>query len=76
MNSKPDIALFQQAALALDIAVEDLLHVGDHLLTDVYGAQNNNAQAIWFNPKAKPLDKAKLLPTVEISDLKHLLKLI
>ena len=76
MNSKPDIALFQQAALELDITVEDLLHVGDHLLTDVYGAQNNNAQAIWFNPKAKPLDKAKLLPTVEISDLKHLLKLI
>jgi HAD superfamily hydrolase (TIGR01549 family) len=75
-NSKPDIALFQQAALELDIAVEDLLHVGDHLLTDVYGAQNNNAQAIWFNPKAKPLDKAKLLPTVEISDLKHLLKLL
>lgn len=76
VNSKPDIALFQQAALALDIAIEDLLHVGDNLLTDVYGAQNNHAQAVWFNPQGHQLDNAKLLPTIEMADLQNLLTLI
>jgi putative hydrolase of the HAD superfamily len=75
-NSKPDVALFEQAAKQLNIQVKDLLHVGDHLMTDVYGAQNNNAQAVWFNPYNARLDGAKLLPTIEITDLKHLLKLI
>lgn len=76
INSKPDIALFKQAALRLDIEVKDILHVGDHLISDVYGAQNNHAQAVWFNPMDTPLTNAKLLPTIEISDLNDLLKLI
>jgi putative hydrolase of the HAD superfamily len=76
LNSKPDVALFQQAAKQLNIQVKDLLHVGDHLMTDVYGAQNNHAQAVWFNPNDARLDKAKLLPTLEIADLTHLLRLL
>ena len=75
-NSKPDIALFQQAALQLGIEVKDILHVGDHLISDVYGAQNNNAQAVWFNPNGAALNGATLLPTVEMADLNNLLKLI
>jgi len=76
-NSKPHVDLFQQAALKLDIAMSDILHIGDHLITDVYGAQNNNAQAVWFNPNGKnSLDGAKLLPVVEIADIQDLLNLI
>ena len=76
LSSKPHVDLFQQAALQLDIKIEDILHVGDHLLTDVYGAQNNNAQAVWFNPEEKNLKGARLLPCVEMTDLKDLPKLI
>lgn len=75
-NCKPSIALFEQAALQLNIQVKDILHVGDHLISDVYGAQNNNAQAVWFNPTGQALTAAKLLPMVEMSDLNDLLKLI
>lgn len=75
-NCKPDIDLFKQAALRLEIEVSDILHVGDHLISDVYGAQNNNAQAVWFNPMNTSLHNAKLLPTIEVSDLNNLLKLI
>lgn len=74
--SKPHLDLFQQAAQQLEIKVEDILHVGDHLISDVYGAQNNNAQAVWFNPEHAALEGAKLLPSVEMSDLQDLLKIL
>ncbi|MDA7746833.1 HAD-IA family hydrolase [Psychromonas sp.] len=76
LNSKPHIDLFQKAAKQLNIEVSDILHVGDHLNTDVFGAQNNNAQAVWFNPENSNLDDAKLLPSVEMSDLQYLLKIL
>ncbi|TEW53169.1 HAD family hydrolase [Psychromonas sp. RZ22] len=76
LNSKPHLDLFQQAALQLNIQVSDILHVGDHLISDVYGAQNNNAQAVWFNPHKVNLDGAKLLPSIEIPDLQELLKIL
>ena len=76
LNSKPHVDLFQQAALKLEINISDILHVGDHLITDVYGAQNNQAQAVWFNPNKRNLDGAKLLPSVEIADIQDLLKLV
>ncbi|WP_409440273.1 HAD-IA family hydrolase [Psychromonas sp. GE-S-Ul-11] len=76
IKSKPDIALFQQAADQLDIQISDLLHVGDHLNSDVFGAQQHDAQAVWFNPKGSALKGAKLLPTIEIADLQALLNLL
>ena len=76
MNSKPHRDLFEHAANKLRINVEDILHVGDHLVTDVYGAQNNNAQAVWFNPEHVSLNGAKLLPSVEMADLQNLFRIL
>lgn len=76
LNSKPHIDLFKQAAKQLDIKIEEILHVGDNLITDVYGAQNNYAQAVWFNPEQTSLNGAKLLPSMEISDLKSLFHIL
>lgn len=75
-KSKPQGDLFIEAARRLNIEVSDILHIGDHLITDVYGARNNGAQAIWFNPNRQSLSGARLLPTVEISRLDHLYKLL
>lgn len=76
LQSKPEKDLFVEAARRLEIDVCDILHVGDHLLTDVFGAQNIGAQAVWFNPEYQDLTSAKLLPNVEIHKLENLLKLI
>jgi putative hydrolase of the HAD superfamily len=76
LNSKPHADLFKQAASLLNIEVSELLHVGDNLITDVYGAQNNNAQAVWFNPNQLSLDGAKLLPCMEIDNIESLLKIL
>ncbi|WP_372882356.1 HAD-IA family hydrolase [Psychromonas sp.] len=75
-KSKPEADLFIEAARRLHIEVSDILHVGDHLISDVYGAQNNGAQAVWFNPNKQSLNGAMLLPTVEISRLDQLYKLL
>lgn len=75
-KAKPQGDLFIEAARRLNIEVSDILHVGDHLISDVYGAQNNGAQAVWFNPNKQSLTGALLLPTVEISQLEQLYKLV
>jgi len=75
-KSKPQGDLFIEAARRLNIDVTDILHVGDHLISDVYGAQNNGAQAVWFNPNKQSLSGARLLPSVEISHLDQLYKLL
>ncbi len=75
-KSKPQGDLFIEAARRLNIEVSDILHVGDHLISDVYGAQNNGAQAVWFNPNRQSLSGARLLPAVEISRLDNLYKLL
>lgn len=75
-RSKPQGDLFIEAARRLNIEVADILHIGDHLISDVYGAQNNGAQAVWFNPNRQSLTGASLLPTVEISRLDNLYKLL
>lgn len=76
LKAKPQADLFIEAARRLEIDVSDILHVGDHLISDVYGAQNNQAQAVWYNPNKQSLNGAILLPTVEISHLDHLYKLL
>lgn len=75
LKSKPHQDLFSHAANSLGIEVSDILHIGDHLITDVFGAQNNHAQAVWFNPEKAPLSGAKLLPSLELHDLQQLLKI-
>ncbi|MCG6202160.1 HAD-IA family hydrolase [Psychromonas antarctica] len=75
-KSKPQGDLFIEAAQRLNIEVSDILHVGDHLLSDVYGAQNNGAQAVWFNPNQQSLSGARLLPSVEISSLEQLYNIV
>jgi putative hydrolase of the HAD superfamily len=76
LKAKPEGDLFTKAAHILDIAVTDILHIGDHLISDVYGAENNGAQAVWFNEHNISLDGATLLPTVEISAIDQLIPLL
>ena len=75
-KAKPQADLFIEAAKRLNIEVSDILHIGDHLISDVFGAQNNGAQAVWLNEHKQPLSGARLLPTVEITQLGQLYSLI
>jgi len=75
---KPEITLFQQAQQRLDIAASSISYVGDHPISDVFGANNAGWQSIWFNPTSARFDHYKKplqLPTIEVSSLSELMLL-
>ena len=77
--AKPEPDLFARAEALLGLPAQEILHVGDHLVTDVGGAKKNGFQACWFNDQQRQLHsepKAKWLPDVEIHALSQLLDLI
>ncbi|CAM3925901.1 Flavin mononucleotide phosphatase YigB [Vibrio aerogenes CECT 7868] len=78
--SKPHSDLFIKARQALSCPAGQILHIGDHLRTDVAGAKLNGFSACWMNVGGtRSLSRAKrsrLLPDVEIHQLNELLLLV
>ena len=78
-RAKPYPDMFEKAQQHLGFDASNILHVGDHLRTDVYGAKKNGFQACWFNDTGSNLylsSKASVLPDVEIEQLSDLMRLI
>lgn len=69
---KPHRRPFEQIAKKLGVNLKDLVHVGDRHDTDVTGAQNCGAQAVWLSTKA---DKAVAKETKVVSTLSELFDL-
>lgn len=77
-RAKPHADLFKQTAARFGVRPEDILHVGDNLVTDVQGAILAGAQAAWINLSGQTLNgfpEARTLPTFEINNLTELLQL-
>ena len=47
--AKPDVRIFHAAALQAAVAPEEVLHVGDDMTADVFGALQAGMQAVWVN---------------------------
>lgn len=76
--AKPHRELFDKAQQFLKLPAQQILHVGDHLVSDVLGAKRSGMQACWFNDQATNLlqsEKAQVLPDVEVNRLSDLLLL-
>ncbi|OBX07323.1 HAD family hydrolase [Gallibacterium salpingitidis] len=74
-RAKPHIDLFQQTADYFHCNINEILHVGDNLITDVQGAIINGCQAVWVNTNNQPLTafpEATHLPTLAVSDVTEL----
>ena len=52
--AKPDARIFHAAAGAVEVPVENVLHIGDDATLDVLGALNAGMQAVWLNRSAEP----------------------
>lgn len=76
--AKPEADLFKHAIRHLGIPAQQILHVGDHLQTDVFGAKQQGLQACWYNDQQRSLvtSNGRCLPDVEISHLAELLPLV
>jgi len=78
-RAKPWDDMYQLAAEKLSMPLENILHVGDDLTTDVAGAIRCGMQACWINPhngNLLEIDDSRLLPHIEISQLASLTALL
>lgn len=77
--AKPSPALFNLAAKQLGLQTSSILHVGDNLYTDIFGAVQSGMRACWLNASGHRLDKhpaIQAMPYVEISDLAEIKTLL
>ena len=72
---KPDPHPFQQALRLGEARAEQAVHVGDHALDDIAGAQQAGLRAIWFNP-GRIAWQQDYRPDGEIHSLAELPKLL
>lgn len=78
-RAKPYDDMYRTAAERLNLSPERILHVGDDLTTDVAGAIRFGMQACWINlheGNLMHINDARLLPTLEISQLASLTALL
>jgi putative hydrolase of the HAD superfamily len=68
---KPDPRIFLAAAGALELAPEEVLHVGDDATLDGLGALNAGMQCAWLN-RADHLWPHEVAPHVTVADLDEL----
>ena len=76
---KPDTAMFDAAQAHLKIPHGNILHVGDNLQKDIYGALRAGYQTAWYAEDRSMnirSETAQLLPHVQLSRLTQLLDLI
>lgn len=68
---KPDPSIFRKAARALGVAIEDCLHVGDHIENDYEGARSVGAAALWL--RREPDADGESSATTSIDSLRGVL---
>ncbi|TCN90721.1 HAD-IA family hydrolase [Shewanella fodinae] len=79
VRMKPFADMFVKAAERLALLPSQLLHVGDHPMTDVAGARRAGCQAIWLNPgfgQVAVKSSGPLLPQLQVSELAQLKQLL
>lgn len=70
---KPHRAIFEAAATALGLSVEQILYVGDSRYSDVLGAKNAGMPMAWLNRAGAELPEGLPRPDHEIRSLADLL---
>lgn len=77
--AKPAADMFAKTEAALGIPGSAILHIGDHLVSDVLGARKAGFRACWYNHEKNRQLKAQrvaVLPDVEIGEISALLTLL
>ncbi|MFI3246908.1 MAG: HAD-IA family hydrolase [Ferrimonas sp.] len=76
--AKPASQMFEQCCQQLNVVPSALLHVGDHPVTDVMGAQHAGCQSAWLTSSTEPHFRLAVttLPTLVLTDLLQLQALL
>ncbi|MGG1400297.1 HAD family hydrolase [Bacillus salipaludis] len=73
-RGKPDPSLFEHALSLMELEKEEVIMVGDNLMTDILGANRAGIQSVWINRHEK--DRNEVIPTYEIKHLEELFPII
>ena len=74
-KGKPDPSIFQFALAQCNLQAEEVLMVGDNLMTDILGASRAGIRSIWINRENKP-SHADIKPSYEITNLEELFPIL
>jgi len=69
-KGKPDPSIFEHALSLLDLQKDEVLMVGDNLMTDILGATRAGIQSVWINRTNK--ERNEVVPNYEIKQLDEL----
>lgn len=73
-RGKPDVTIFEYALKKMDKNKEEVLMVGDNLMTDILGANRAGIKSIWLNRFEKK--RNDITPHAEIKNLHELMHLL
>src|SRR5690606_38381918 len=73
-KGKPDVSIFNHVLSRLSLNKDEVMMVGDHLMTAILGANRAGIQSVWINRHDK--DRKEVMPTYEIKDLHELFPIL
>jgi len=73
-RGKPDPAIFEHARSLLSLKKEEVVMVGDNLMTDILGANRAGITTVWINRHNK--ERNEIIPTYEIKHLEELFPIL
>src|SRR5690606_24629549 len=69
-KGKPDPSIFEHALQLMEVDKDEVLMVGDNLMTDILGANQTGIKSVWINRHQK--ERTEVVPTYEINHLEGL----
>ncbi|MDQ0245534.1 putative hydrolase of the HAD superfamily [Bacillus fengqiuensis] len=69
-RGKPDPSIFEHALTLMSLNKDEVLMVGDNLMTDILGASRVGIKSVWINRHDK--ERNEVIPTYEITHLEEL----
>lgn len=76
---KPAQNMFDEAASLIKVTPAHILHVGDNIIKDVFGAINAGYQSAWFacnRPMQLKTETVSVLPHVQLDSLEELIQFV
>ena len=73
-KGKPDPTIFEHALARMSLNKDEVLMVGDNLMTDILGANRVGIKSVWINRHDK--ERNEVVPTFEIKHLEELFAII
>lgn len=69
-RGKPDPTIFEHALSRISLNKDEVIMVGDNLMTDILGANSVGIKSVWINRHNK--ERNEVIPTYEIQHLQEL----